>query len=218
VDAFSWEVISSIAGVIAAVAAIIALFPHSRRHQEIPLPPDQAVTAVTPAYAIIDAPVMVGDIPREPPGFQPRTDLLAALDAPGPEGRVVVVHALTGLRGAARETVEIARAAREADERYTQLAHLREIGRSVQRILLSALQAMDSDLSASAESMTPYLAKARWRSAEQNMLGVLLVGVEPPLPKCKALVGESQAGQVVAAARVADAELAAVFHNLCANY
>lgn len=119
---------------------------------------------------------------------------------------------------AARETVEIAGAAREADQRYRQLAQLREIGRSVQRILVSALQAMDSDLSVSTESMTPYLAQARWRSAEQNMLGVLLVGVEPPLPQCKALVGESQAGQVITAARAADAELAAVFHDLGANY
>ena len=41
---------------------------------------------------------MVGEIPREPLSVQPRTDLLAALDAPGPGSRVVVVHALTGLR------------------------------------------------------------------------------------------------------------------------
>jgi tetratricopeptide (TPR) repeat protein len=40
---------------------------------------------------------VVGDIPQEPLGFQPRSDLLAALDALGP--RVSVVHALTGMRG-----------------------------------------------------------------------------------------------------------------------
>jgi tetratricopeptide (TPR) repeat protein len=45
----------------------------------------------------LSAAVVVGEIPQEPLGFQPRTDLLAALDAPGP--RVSVVHALTGLRG-----------------------------------------------------------------------------------------------------------------------
>jgi hypothetical protein len=40
------------------------------------------------------------------------------------------------------------------------------------------------------------------------------VGVEPPLPACKALVGESQAGQVLAKAAAAEAELEAVFCGL----
>jgi hypothetical protein len=42
-------------------------------------------------------PVLVGDVPRQPPGFQPRTELLAALDASGPG--VSVVYAVTGMRG-----------------------------------------------------------------------------------------------------------------------
>jgi hypothetical protein len=56
VDAFAWEVIGSVAGVIAAVAAIIALLPRPRRHQEIPAPPDQVVAVDTPSDAIRDAP------------------------------------------------------------------------------------------------------------------------------------------------------------------
>jgi tetratricopeptide (TPR) repeat protein len=43
------------------------------------------------------ASVVVGEIPQEPLGFQPRTDVLAALDTP--RSRVSVVHALTGMRG-----------------------------------------------------------------------------------------------------------------------
>ena len=43
--------------------------------------------------------VVAGEIPQEPLGFQPRADLLAALDASGPGPRVRVVHALTGMRG-----------------------------------------------------------------------------------------------------------------------
>ena len=45
----------------------------------------------------VPAVVVAGEIPQEPPGFQPRADLLALLDAPGPGVRVV--RALTGMRG-----------------------------------------------------------------------------------------------------------------------
>ena len=47
----------------------------------------------------VPAVVVAGEIPQQPLGFQPRADLLAALDAPGPGSRVQVVHALTGMRG-----------------------------------------------------------------------------------------------------------------------
>jgi hypothetical protein len=119
---------------------------------------------------------------------------------------------------AARETVEVAHAARAADERYRQLEQLREIGRAVQRILLDALQAPDSDQSFSINSPDAYLRRPRWRSADQNALRVLLVGVEPPLPKCMALTGESQPGPVIRAAQAAEAELAQVFHHLGVSY
>ena len=42
-------------------------------------------------------PVVVGDVPQQPPGFVPRADLLAELDAAGPG--VTVVSAVTGMRG-----------------------------------------------------------------------------------------------------------------------
>ena len=45
----------------------------------------------------VPAVVVAGEIPQEPLGFQPRADLLAALDAAGPGPRVV--QALTGMRG-----------------------------------------------------------------------------------------------------------------------
>jgi tetratricopeptide (TPR) repeat protein len=47
--------------------------------------------------AAVPAVAVAGEIPQEPLGFQPRADLIEALDAPGPRTRIV--HALTGMRG-----------------------------------------------------------------------------------------------------------------------
>ena len=46
---------------------------------------------------VASGPVVVGDVPQQPPGFQPRAELLEMLDAAGPG--VTVVSAVTGMRG-----------------------------------------------------------------------------------------------------------------------
>ena len=46
--------------------------------------------------------VRVGRVPLKPPGFQPRTDLLAKLDERGDEGRVPLVCTMIGMRGAGK--------------------------------------------------------------------------------------------------------------------
>ena len=50
-----------------------------------------------PAPEAMSHQVVVGDIPLEPPGFQPRADVLARLDRAG--ARVSVIHTTTGLQG-----------------------------------------------------------------------------------------------------------------------
>jgi len=49
-----------------------------------------------PAASALAGDRLVGDVPREPPGFQPRPGLLAELDRPG----VLALHTAAGVRGA----------------------------------------------------------------------------------------------------------------------
>jgi hypothetical protein len=108
---------------------------------------------------------------------------------------------------AARETAEISRAAREADERHRQLEQLRGIHRLVVEILAEAQRVL----------ATSVMNRPTWRCPEQAQLGAALVGVVPPLPKCRALAGESQVGPVKMAADAADVELREVFRSLGAE-
>jgi hypothetical protein len=117
VDAFAWEVVGSVAGMVAAAAAIIALIPVLRGRRQVPVPSGPAGDVALPAGAGEDAPVVVGEIPQEPLGFQPRADLLAALDSSGPGSPVVVVRAVTGMRGVGKTHLAAAYARARLAER-----------------------------------------------------------------------------------------------------
>lgn len=123
VDAFAWGVFGAVATALGAVVAIvfglIAWLQGRRKATEIPATrQDEGM----PAIAGMAAPVVVGEIPQKPLGFQPRTDLLAALEAPGVESRVIVVQAVTGMRGVGKTHLAAAYARARLAERWRLVA------------------------------------------------------------------------------------------------
>ena len=68
------------------------------------------------------AQIVVGVVPQEPTGFQPRANLLAALDAQPAGGRVSVVHAVTGMRGVGKSQLVAAYARARIDDGWRLVA------------------------------------------------------------------------------------------------
>jgi tetratricopeptide (TPR) repeat protein len=144
-DAFAWEVIGSLAGVVAAgagiVLGVIPLWQNRRkmrrRSLDEPVSPDmrhswgsvQIGTVNRPVFQSIqtyiehpplpvrsEAPVIVGEVPQAPPALQPRDDLLAAVAASRPGP--VLVRALIGMRGAGKTQAAAAYARSRIDVKW----------------------------------------------------------------------------------------------------
>lgn len=117
---FTWTVVGSLAGVVGAVAAIVfGLVPLLKR-KEVQWPPSGDELGVLPSGA--SAPVVVGEIPQEPMGFRLRADLLAALEGPAPGSGLMVVCAVTGMRGAGKTHLAAAYARAKLAERWRLVA------------------------------------------------------------------------------------------------
>jgi hypothetical protein len=81
---------------------------------------------------------------------------------------------------------------------------LRDVGNLVERIASLADE----------PAQNRWFGLPRWRCEEQNRLDFLLVGIDLPLPKCRALIGENGANAVLAAAREARNEIKAALRQL----
>jgi tetratricopeptide (TPR) repeat protein len=99
--ALAWEIVGSVAAVLAVVIGVVQL-----RRDRSDLPPALLPSGLGSGPGCDPGPdlgqalrVVVGEIPQQPPGWQPRPGLLAALDTSDPDPRVVVVRAVTGMRG-----------------------------------------------------------------------------------------------------------------------
>ncbi len=66
--------------------------------------------------------VRMGDLPREPVGFQPRADLLAELDHAAEHHGLTVVHAVTGARGVGKTQLAAAYARRRIEDGWAVVA------------------------------------------------------------------------------------------------
>ena len=129
VDAIGWAAVGSVAGCLAVVATIAVAVIQSRQAKRsratadagLPLPlrvePSEPPASGQPQRTNA-VPVVVGDIPQEPAGYQARKDLLAELDQPMRASHAPTVVAVTGMLGVGKTHLVAAYARARMEEKW----------------------------------------------------------------------------------------------------
>jgi tetratricopeptide (TPR) repeat protein len=122
-----------------------------------------------------DAPVVTGDIPQQPPGYQPRADLLAELDTAGPG--VSVVYAVTGMRGVGKTQLAAAYARAKLAESWRLVAW---VNAEDPTSLLSGLNAVAEAVSLTTGDGDTGLAVRHWLEADGDKRFIVFDNVTDP--------------------------------------
>lgn len=126
-------------------------------------------------------PVVVGEIPQQPPGFQPRPDLLAKLKPSWPGNPVV--HAITGMAGAGKTQLASAYARARVAERWHLVAWVNaETQASLQAGLGAVVDALELSGTASSQASggDPGHLIRHWLEADGNRSLLVLDNAADP--------------------------------------
>jgi tetratricopeptide (TPR) repeat protein len=141
----------------------------------VPQPPEDDMTVILPRLAWGAAPdqVVVGDIPVQPPGFQPRPTLLTQLDRAG--RGTSAVRVLTGRRGVGKTQLAAAYARARLAAGWRLVAWINAADTASLRAGLAAVAdaARLSDEDSGRDAADP--GRAAWRRLEADGEGCLLV-------------------------------------------
>jgi tetratricopeptide (TPR) repeat protein len=163
--------------VAAAVVALGSVWASRAASDALPPLPYGVVPGQPSAPRVAGSRVVLGEIPREPPAFQKRPELLNAIIA-GP--RTARVFTLTGLRGAGKSQLAAAYARRRIDENWAVVAWIDASGREQ---LLGAYTQLASALGLTGD--TPDSAEAarrvrHWLEAHGQKCLVVLDNADSP--------------------------------------
>jgi tetratricopeptide (TPR) repeat protein len=146
--------------------------------------------------------VRVGDVPQEPPGFQPRSDLVTVLDDSGPG--VSVVYAVTGMRGVGKTQLAAAYARDKMAAGWRLVAW---VNAEDQAVLSGGLASVAEAANLAVQGGDPGLAVRHWLEAGgEQCLVVFDNGADPDLLR-PYLPAAGAARVVVTSSRASMAEL-----------
>jgi tetratricopeptide (TPR) repeat protein len=125
----AWTVVGSVAGVAAVISGVgfgVAQVRQGRAKAAVAAA-DGPLAGLADAYqsnvagpGAVPGVVLAGEVPQEPPSFQPREDLLAALSRSGPG--MSVVQVVTGMRGVGKTQLTAAYARSRISEGWRLVA------------------------------------------------------------------------------------------------